>query len=81
MVNFSGELLCGNRLSSCVAAYHHIDKTMELSRVNLFDIITQYRAIFSDDELFPHTQSHHTDRRAHQPGLLHSWVIQKVRTC
>lgn len=66
--------------SLCIAAYHHLDKTMEVSRVHLFDIITQYRAIFSDDEPIMRSHSHHSERNVYQPGLLHSWVIQKVRT-
>ncbi|KAM7011028.1 conserved oligomeric Golgi complex subunit 8 [Passerculus sandwichensis] len=54
--------------------YAHITKTIEACRVHLFDIVTQYRAIFSDEEpLVP--------AEAAAPGegaIFHSWVLQKV---
>ncbi|XP_054372163.1 conserved oligomeric Golgi complex subunit 8 [Molothrus ater] len=54
--------------------YVHITKTIEACRVHLFDIVTQYRAIFSDEEpLVP--------AEAAAPGegaIFHSWVLQKV---
>lgn len=49
---------------------------MEVSRVHLFDIITQYRAIFSDDEHASLTRHAQTD--GNLAGIFHSWVIRKV---
>jgi hypothetical protein len=46
----------------------HIMKTIESCRVHMFDIITQYRAIFSDED----------SNDASESILFHSWVVNKI---
>ncbi|XP_065185153.1 conserved oligomeric Golgi complex subunit 8-like [Sycon ciliatum] len=59
-------------------AYQHITKIIELCRVYIFDVITQYRAIFSDDSelLLRPTSSGSTQQNA--SGIFHSWLVTKV---
>lgn len=57
------------------AAYHHISRTIEVSRVHLFDILTQYRAIFPDDD----SAYHGTATSTHLDGaLFYTWLGSKV---
>jgi len=51
--------------------HQHIMKTIEACRVHMFDIITQYKAIFSDED----TLSSETSEAI----LFHSWVQKKIQ--
>lgn len=73
-------------------AYSHISKTIEVSRVHLFDIVTQYRAIFPDDDTVKLTYSSSSRGGGWGRGgagggdkvegvLFYSWVNEKVHVC
>ena len=58
-----------------LSAYYHITKVIEASRVHLFDIVTQYRAIFSDDDPIFIMEEDHALNYA---NILHAWIGRKV---
>lgn len=56
-------------------ANHHLSKTIELSRIHLFNIVTQYRAIFSDDDpILPLAK----DQNINESAIFYSWITEKV---
>lgn len=50
----------------------HLTRSIEIFRINLFDIATQYRAVFSSDD--PH--NFHQDST--ESNVLSSWILTKV---
>jgi len=57
-------------------AYIHLTRTMEVMRVHLFDIVTQYRAIFSDDSFTIEQDKQHIE--CNNRLLFSSWLSRKV---
>ncbi|XP_071056156.1 conserved oligomeric Golgi complex subunit 8 isoform X2 [Onthophagus taurus] len=55
-------------------AGHHLNKTIEMTRVNLFTIITQYRAIFNDEDVGPIQKTKHVN----QNTIFFSWIRNKI---
>lgn len=52
----------------------HLSKTIELSRINLFNIVTQYRAVFTDEE--PMLPSKHLGLG--EATIFYCWINEKV---
>uniref|UniRef100_A0A8C4NFI6 Conserved oligomeric Golgi complex subunit 8 n=2 Tax=Eptatretus burgeri TaxID=7764 RepID=A0A8C4NFI6_EPTBU len=49
--------------------HQHLVKSIEACRVHLFDIVTQYRAVFADDEAVDGAQA---------TAVFHSWMSRRV---
>ncbi|ELR22393.1 golgi family protein, putative [Acanthamoeba castellanii str. Neff] len=59
--------------------YTYLNKLIDSCRVHVFDIITQYRAIFPDDNLAVAAAASPAPReRESGVGILHSWLTQKI---
>ncbi|XP_068216914.1 conserved oligomeric Golgi complex subunit 8 isoform X2 [Palaemon carinicauda] len=54
--------------------YQHVIKVVEASRVHLFDIVTQYRAIFSDDD----SRFGLCDNEINDQAIFYGWILHKV---
>ncbi|XP_045479598.1 conserved oligomeric Golgi complex subunit 8 [Harmonia axyridis] len=55
---------------------HHLNKVIEVTRVNLFNIITQYRAIFNDEDQTPIEvlKNNHVNPNV----IFFSWIGEKI---
>jgi hypothetical protein len=53
-----------------------LNKTVEVTRVNLFNIITQYRAIFNDDEHSPLASI--KSQQVNQNVIFFTWIRDKI---
>lgn len=63
-----------NHLDVTFTANLHIAKTIELSRIHLFNIITQYKAMFNDDELIIPGR----DLTLNESAIFYHWLEEKV---
>jgi conserved oligomeric Golgi complex subunit 8 len=67
--------------------YNHILKTIDENRTNLFEIITQYRSIFSDDDLLGNTATMNNNftfvftgrNDSNESRLFYTWLHQKIQ--
>lgn len=66
-------------------AQQHLTKTIEVTRVNVFNIMTQFKAIFLGEEDFSKkttttssAASEKSSQRGDENKLLHSWLSRKV---
>jgi hypothetical protein len=66
--------------------YHYICKTIDENRVHLFDIITQYKALFSDDDLTITSLQQNTSgyllntqqKDNSESKLFNCWILEKI---
>lgn len=54
-------------------AYTFLTKTIDENRIHLFDIITQYKALFTDDDLISSKNDTNSDAK-----LLNCWIMNKI---
>lgn len=54
---------------------HHLTKTVEITRVNLFNIITQYRAIFNDEESMPISS---LKNEINENIIFYTWINDRI---
>ncbi|XP_039272740.2 conserved oligomeric Golgi complex subunit 8-like [Styela clava] len=65
-------------------AYTHVTRTIEACRIHLFDIVTQYRAIFSDETdlaySFLPTQkgNDNLQDKPRDTSVFHSWLVYRI---
>jgi len=57
-------------------AYEHLSKSLELTRVHLLDIVTQYRALFPDDDTYA-TGAINTPSLSHR-AMFGTWLESKI---
>lgn len=66
---------------SLLVAQQHLTKTIEVTRVNVFNIITQYKAIFGEEDFGSSSASHQRSSPSNagdENKLLFSWLSRKV---
>lgn len=67
------DLFLMNDLLLSISAQQHLMKTIELSRVNLFNIITQYKATFADDD-----NTLDANDTNDSGNIFHAWINTKI---
>ncbi|XP_046387778.1 conserved oligomeric Golgi complex subunit 8 [Ischnura elegans] len=56
-------------------ANQHLTKTIELTRIHLFSIVTQYKAIFSDEEPSLSSSKYNS---INESAIFYSWITEKI---
>ena len=60
-------------------AYELITRTIEVCRVHLFDIVTQYRAIFSDDSTVMYGgEGSISENSPFESSVFHCWLMHRI---
>ncbi|XP_026463462.1 conserved oligomeric Golgi complex subunit 8-like [Ctenocephalides felis] len=57
-------------------ASHHLSKTIELSRIHLFNIVTQYKAIFNDDDQYSFPNNNQVN--INKSYIFYGWLHKKI---